>query len=229
MLRWWQVWALAVCWGLSNLAWAQVDAAVDALMLATPAPPAVSGRLFGQMGIKAGSIASLPKWTVLLRRMGDENLLGQCAAGLGCRGKAAEWFADVQTWRGEDRRTQMVAVQRMVNQMPYLEDRDVWGRSDYWATPREFLASSGDCEDYAITKYYSLKALGWPERDVRLVVLHDEERDTPHAVLAVRLDNQTYILDNLLTEPLPDRLLRQYRPYYAVNAEARWVFVAPLP
>jgi predicted transglutaminase-like cysteine proteinase len=71
--------------------------------------------------------------------------------------------------------------------------------------------------------------LGWPERDVRLVVLHDEERDTPHAVLAVRLDNQTYILDNLLTEPLPDRLLRQYRPYYAVNAEARWVFVAPLP
>jgi hypothetical protein len=49
------------------------------------------------------------------------------------------------------------------------------------------------------------------------------------AVLAVRLENQTYILDNLLTEPLPDRFLRQYRPYYAVNAEARWVFVAPLP
>jgi predicted transglutaminase-like cysteine proteinase len=222
-------WAMALLLAGMGQAWAQVDATANAPLLATPAPPVASGRLFGQLGIKAGSIASLPKWTGLLRRMGEENLLGQCAAGRNCQGKAAEWFADVQAWRGEDRRTQMLAVQRMVNQMPYFEDRDVWNRSDYWATPREFLASSGDCEDYAITKYYSLKALGWPERDLRLVVLHDDERDTAHAVLAVRLENQTYILDNLLTEPLPDRFLRQYRPYYAVNAEARWVFVAPLP
>ena len=36
----------------------------------------------------------------------------------------------------------------------YAEDIDLWGQSDYWATPLESLGhEAGDCEDYAIAKY----------------------------------------------------------------------------
>ncbi len=41
----------------------------------------------------------------------------------------------------------------------FTEDSVGWGQSDYWATPLETLGRGiGDCEDYAIAKYFSLRA-----------------------------------------------------------------------
>ncbi len=49
-------------------------------------------------------------------------------------------------------------------------DLAVWGAEDYWASPMELLnKGSGDCEDYAITKYYSLRLLGIDDRQLRLL------------------------------------------------------------
>ena len=48
-------------------------------------------------------------------------------------------------------------------------------KKDYWATPIEFMGTgAGDCEDYAIAKYFSLINLGIPEDKLRIPTLHIE-------------------------------------------------------
>ena len=80
---------------------------------------------------------------------------------------------------------QLKTVNAFFNRWPYRLDIDVYGESDYWATPQEFLRLSGDCEDYSITKYYALKQLGVPVDRMRIVMLFDTIRGIAHAVLAV--------------------------------------------
>jgi len=53
---------------------------------------------------------------------------------------------------------EMKLFNRFWNKVPYYSDLDHWKVEDYWATPIEMLASNGgDCEDYSIAKYFSLK------------------------------------------------------------------------
>ena len=92
---------------------------------------------------------------------------------------------------------QLDAVNRFLNNWRYKEDFANYGRRDYWASPLEFFLRSGDCEDYAIAKYVTLRELGFSAEALRLVVVQDVVRDLAHAVLAVYLDDQVYILDNL--------------------------------
>lgn len=195
-------------------------------LLMVPAAPWAAG-LFGMVEMRSSRVESIPKWVDVLERTDEENLLGKCRSG-NCSGKQADWYAMVDGLRGSGRMEQIVRVNRWLNRYPYITDDRLWGRSDYWETPGTFVAKSGDCEDYAIAKYYTLKALGWPEADLRVVVLHDAVRDLPHAVLAVKYNGANYILDNLATEPLQDKYVRQYTPYYAVNETTRWVFIKPM-
>lgn len=196
------------------------------LMFAGVADSFATG-LFGMVELKIDRIDSIPKWGTILQRTRAEDVLGACRSGRDCDGDREDWQQMIQAAAGLDKERQMIAVNDWANRMNYITDIRNWGVSDYWATPGEFIERSGDCEDFAIAKYYSLRALGWPESALRMVVVHDAVRDIPHAVLAVRLGDENYILDNLTTEPLPDRYVRQYTPYYAVNARSRWVFVKP--
>ena len=197
-----------------------------ALLVAVCLPLAAWADLFGMTSVRTTNVQSIPKWTEVLRRTTGEDLSGTCRSGA-CRGLRADWWERLAEWQTLGRYEQMVQVHRWFNRQPYIEDIDNWGRSDYWTTPTQFLTRSGDCEDYSIAKYYTLKALGWPESSLRLVVLRDTVRQLAHAVLAVKLGEEEYILDNLSSEPLPDRVIKQYSPYYAINAQHRWVFLRP--
>jgi predicted transglutaminase-like cysteine proteinase len=66
-----------------------------------------------------------------------------------------------------------------------------------------------------------------PEQ-LRLVVVRDVIRDLAHAVLAVYVDEEVYILDNLTKAVLPQERIRQYVPYYSVNETTRWAHAAPV-
>lgn len=71
--------------------------------------------------------------------------------------------------RGGDERALLDAVNRFFNRIPYASDIEHWGKDDYWATPVELLASNGgDCEDYAIAKYLTLRELGVPADRMRI-------------------------------------------------------------
>ncbi len=128
---------------------------------------------------------------------------------------------------GRSRLEQIQAINRFLNDWQYKPDLENYGRRDYWATPLEFLRRSGDCEDYAIIKYVSLRQLGFDDDQLRLVVLNDASRGLAHAVLAVYLDEQVYILDNLSRAVLPQEQISQYVPYYSINETTRWAHVAP--
>jgi predicted transglutaminase-like cysteine proteinase len=200
--------------------------ALTALLVSVSSASWAAG-LFGMLEIRAPTIDSIQIWVVALGRINTENLQGKCAAGQ-CDNRQEEWYQMVQDLRGKGRFEQMVGVHRWLNRYKYITDDRLWGKSDFWETPGQFVEMSGDCEDYSIAKYYTLRVLGWRDEDLRLVVLRDTIRDIPHAVLAVNYDGENYILDNLASEPLQDRYLKQYTPYYAVNSTTRWVFIQPI-
>lgn len=119
------------------------------------------------------------------------------------------------------------AVTAFFNRWPYRTDMDVYKVADYWATPREFLAKSGDCEDFAMTKFFALKKMGVPLDAMRIVALQDVIRNLAHAILVVYTNDDAYVLDNLTDMVLPHTKYRHYNPQYSVNEIYRWAHVKP--
>lgn len=190
-----------------------------------------AGGLFGLVEIRASNISAIPKWVNLVGRVhAQEGIYRNCFANReACSGDGMlRWASMMDEELGKGRKHQLNAVHDFMNHYPYITDNRLWGKSDYWETPREFVEDSGDCEDYAIAKYWSLKLLGWPVDTLRMAVVQDTVRDIPHAILIAQMDGDYWVLDNLATDPLPHEQVFQYRPYYAVNEKNRWVFVRPL-
>jgi predicted transglutaminase-like cysteine proteinase len=206
-------------------------AALTALLAMTPSAAAAPPQLFGTAEFRAASLEALPKWQQTLLRIDQEQATYRaCArASTNCPSRAAvAWQSVVRTQRDRPPIEQIQAVNRFLNEWRYKSDDQNYGRRDYWATPLEFLRHSGDCEDYAIAKYVTLRQLGFSPEQLRLVVVRDVIRDLAHAVLAVYVDEEVYILDNLTKAVLPQARIRQYVPYYSVNETTRWAHAAPV-
>ncbi len=112
------------------------------------------------------------------------------------------------------------------NKIRYYTDARHWGVSDYWATPVETLASEGaDCEDYAIGKYFSLKALGIPVQNLRITYVRAQRWNEAHMVLAYypTIDADPYILDNLNRSVLRASERTDLVPVYSFNDEDLWL------
>jgi len=109
-----------------------------------------------------------------------------------------------------------------------VTDSSNWGRKDYWATPGEFLTRFGDCEDYAIVKYLSLRALGIPDKNLRVVAVKDLNLKTGHAVLMVIFKdkktkkNRYLVLDNQIKQVVDSRKIRHYQPVFSINRTSWW-------
>ncbi|MDO9234577.1 MAG: transglutaminase-like cysteine peptidase [Aquabacterium sp.] len=109
----------------------------------------------------------------------------------------------------------------------YRDDQDAWGVIDYWASPLEMLAKGqGDCEDYAIGKYFSLLAAGVPSVKMRLVYVRAQVGSgiQAHMVLAYypEPNAEPLILDNLVTEIRPASRRPDLAPVFSFNAEGLW-------
>jgi predicted transglutaminase-like cysteine proteinase len=205
--------------------------ALGAVLVGMAGPGAARpSQLFRTVEFRADSLAALPRWQDALARIEAERPTYEaCAAdATACPSRSAiAWEAMLRSQEGRPLREQITAVNRFVNQWPYRTDAENYGVSDYWAAPLEFLARSGDCEDYAIAKYVSLRRLGVEPERLRIVVLRDVLRDLPHAVLSVHLDGDVLILDNVTDAVLPHGRIAHYSPYYSVNEASRWVHVPP--
>lgn len=146
-----------------------------------------------------------------------------------CSGACARnrWSNFLESIRSLTPRRQLDAVNRWANAKPYVEDWTNWGVPDYWETPAEFIARGGDCEDYAIAKYFSLVRLGFSPAALRIVVVNDRNLQAFHAVLAVRQSGQTWLLDNAVPAVVPMSVAIQYAPVYALNERSWWLYSAP--
>ena len=108
------------------------------------------------------------------------------------------------------------------NRIPAVEDAVHWGQEDYWATPAETVASNGaDCEDFAITKYFTLKELGVPVSRLRIVYVRSGASRSAHMVLAYYRSPQDdpLILDNLEGSIRPASDRPDLVPVYTFNDE----------
>lgn len=107
----------------------------------------------------------------------------------------------------------------------YETDMQAWNQLDYWAPPLELLNNgSGDCEDFAIAKYYGLKKLGINNSKLRLVYVqyksYTEDIVQPHMVLSYVTENhQVLILDNLINEIKTSDERKDLTPVFSFNDE----------
>ena len=145
------------------------------------------------------------------------------------RSDVANLMLEIEPLRGRDTFYQLFAVNRLGNRQPYRGDHVDADDHNNWASPLEFLARSGDCEDYAIFKYALLRHLGLPMDALRVVLLRQVGDPRAHAVLAAQVDGKSYILDNLSELVLPHEALVNYRPVYSFNEERRWAHIAIPP
>ncbi len=88
---------------------------------------------------------------------------------------------------------------------------------------RDYRQDSDPRKDFAIFKYFILKALGFSDSQLRVVLVMRMRDRSPHAVLAVYLDENVYILDNATDRVLPDHAVTGYQPLFSFTAARGWV------
>lgn len=117
-------------------------------------------------------------------------------------------------------------VNGFFNQVPYFSDLKHWHTVDYWATPTEMLATfGGDCEDYSIGKYLSLKDMGVPVEKLRITYVRAVNLGESHMVLAYypTPDADPLILDNLIGDIKPASQRTDLQPVYGFNDDDLWM------
>ncbi|MBJ2135086.1 transglutaminase-like cysteine peptidase [Paraglaciecola chathamensis] len=117
-------------------------------------------------------------------------------------------------------------VNNFFNELEFVDDIDHWGKDDYWATPVEFLATKGgDCEDFVIAKYFSLKELGVPAEKLRLMYVTATRLRQAHMVLAYYEEPNSVplVLDNINRRILPASRRRDLLPVYSFNGDGLWL------
>jgi predicted transglutaminase-like cysteine proteinase len=106
----------------------------------------------------------------------------------------------------------------------FVEDKALYGRSDYWATAGETLRRmQGDCEDFAILKYQFLVDSGFDPDSIYLTLVWDPVRRRDHAVLIVKLDDGHYLLDNETDQILPADGSNEYTAKMSFSQRSAWL------
>lgn len=167
----------------------------------------------------------------------DVSRLMQAANRYGPQGVAAASALQtlVATAAAQEESRRLLTVNDFFNQrVVFTEDIVAWGQPDYWATPLELLVRArGDCEDYAIAKYFALSVAGVPTSRLRLVYVRATLGATSspgsgivqaHMVLAYypSPDAEPLILDNLVSEVMPAGKRPDLAPVFSFNTEGLW-------
>jgi predicted transglutaminase-like cysteine proteinase len=184
-----------------------------------------ASKLFGTKEIRNKNLKPFPKWTGMLKRYFKEGALGEgdCSSTTFNACHLAEWQQFLNSLEGKKLVKQVKAVNRYLNGVKYITDIRNWGVDDYWATPTQFKDQNGDCEDYAIAKYMSLRAIGFPLDKMRIVVVQDQNLGVAHGILAVYIKGKPYILDNQIKQILPSKKIHHYKPFFSVNEKFWWL------
>lgn len=149
--------------------------------------------------------------------------------GNAAAGRVERWQGLMRQLYGLNEEDKVRTANQFFNRIPSVTDQAHWGQRDYWATPLEMLASNGgDCEDFALAKYFTLRAAGVPNERLRITYvrarLERERREESHMVLAYYpfADSDPLILDNLVREVKPATERDDLTPTLGFNAEGLW-------
>lgn len=134
---------------------------------------------------------------------------------------------ELEQVRGSSELARLKVVNSHFNGYSFRSDQQQWGRVDYWATPFELMAAgAGDCEDFAIAKYFALRSLGIDDDHLRLMYVRARtgNLNQAHMVLAYYplADAEPLVLDNLVPDILPASARRDLQPVYSFNGRGLW-------
>lgn len=177
--------------------------------------------LLGSEEKKSSNLKPFTKWTEMFERFDRELRTAEAQSEIDT------WQKSLRKFQGMPLKTMADKVNEFVNESRYITDDKNWGKSDYWATPVQFLQRGGDCEDFAIAKYTALRTLGVPENRLRIAIVHDNLKNIPHAVLVVYTDQGAYILDNQQDNMVNAERYQRYRPIFSINRQAWWLHTTP--
>ncbi|HDR16065.1 MAG TPA: sulfate adenylyltransferase [Desulfobacteraceae bacterium] len=108
----------------------------------------------------------------------------------------------------------------------FVDDIDLYGVRDYWATPIEFLArGAGDCEDFAIAKFFTLKMMGVKEDKLNITYVKALSYNIHHMVLTYYEEPgaEPLVLDNLVDSIEPAGNRPDLLPIFSFNGTGLWL------
>lgn len=118
------------------------------------------------------------------------------------------------------------------------EDINIWGESDYWATPLESLGKQrGDCEDFSIAKYIFLRELNIPNDRLKLTYVKAQIGGSHSKIFVAHMVLSYYatptaepiILDNLIADTRPASRRSDLIPIFSFNSEGLWTGTTNTP
>ncbi len=136
------------------------------------------------------------------------------------------WQALIEENRSAPTTEKLRSVNLFFNHLPFAEDLEHWGMSDYWATPIETVASgAGDCEDLTIAKFFTLRDMQVAEERLRLTYVLTLPKKTPHMVLtyAAAPQDEPLVLDTGHDLIMPVSKRPDLMPVYSFNTQGVWL------
>lgn len=138
-----------------------------------------------------------------------------------------KWDELIQDYRDRNDMEKLEAVNRFFNRrIRFVDDIRHWHQQDYWATPLETMVTfGGDCEDFAVAKYFTLRAMGVPDDKLRLVYVRAKRLRQAHMVLAFypAPNADPLILDNITTRIRRGSDRTDLVPVYSFNGSYLWM------
>ncbi|MFJ4432789.1 cysteine protease LapG [Pseudomonas sp. NPDC089395] len=154
----------------------------------------------------------------------SQTLYGPLGAG---KGRIDAWQNLMATQNQGTELQRLQVVNLFFNQqLRYVEDIDLWREVDYWATPiQALIKGAGDCEDYAIAKYFSLRRMGIASDKLRITYVKALRQNRAHMVLTYYSNPQAQplVLDSLMDAIEPANQRTDLLPVYAFNGEGLWL------
>lgn len=146
-------------------------------------------------------------------------------------GKRAElrlkrWQKLLKDLRNKNEQTKLESVNNFFNKVRFIDDIKHWRKKDYWATPVEFLVTNGgDCEDFTIAKYYTLKALGVDMSKMSIAYVKALDYNQAHMVLTYYSSPKAepVILDNLIPQIRKASRRKDLLHVYSFNGDNLWI------
>jgi predicted transglutaminase-like cysteine proteinase len=142
------------------------------------------------------------------------------------RQRVEAWQILMQENQDLSEREKLAVVNDFFNSNVLFVDDFLWNKEDYWATPIEMLSlGAGDCEDYSIAKYFTLKQLGVDEDKLRITYVKAIDLNQAHMVLTYFENKRAIplVLDNLINEIQPASRRQDLTPVYSFNGTGLWL------
>ena len=140
--------------------------------------------------------------------------------------RLVQWQELVDENQNKSEQDKLELVNDFFNRVRFVDDIIHWQKKDYWATPLELLATdAGDCEDYSIAKYFTLKALGVPESKLYITYVKAIRLNQAHMVLTYFETPKSIplVLDNINKRILKATKRKDLVPIYSFNGDGLWL------